>query len=448
MERETKGNILILITNIFAAINVIHSGLLKKLEEQYKVSIMSDVITHRDVEHLNLHFQTAMQLIPISIPRVNKRLEWLRILQKLLFYSLFKIETLDIKIKQRSRLLRWMIRTISESRTALHLIKLLLILIRKILISLLTRPQPYLILRRHRFLGVISTSPLDIRENEIVNSLKIKKAAIVISWDNLTSKGLINADHDLIIVWNSTMANEYRRFYSIFDLRGQVRITGIPRFDIYFREKPCDVRRQLIVKPGQKMILFATSATRHIACQRYILEHLIEYVLTKRDVVIWVRCHPGDDQAAYQQFAHVPNLYLVSPFRDALFNGRIPPPDFLHSLAAQLRACHVCVQIASTMRLDAAACDKAVISVAYDEHCSPHHRSVARLYDYSHQVKLNELRTDHRVHTKRELFRCLNDILSAPEGTLNSKNSITPFIHHVKPVSTELAKRYIYTWLR
>nr|WP_295926189.1 CDP-glycerol glycerophosphotransferase family protein [uncultured Dyadobacter sp.] len=447
MERETKGNILIIITNIFAAINVIHSGLLKKLEEEYTVLIMSDVITHRDAGHLNAHFQTTMQLIPTPIPHVDKPVRWLRISQKLLFYSFFKIETLDIKMMQRSRLLRRIILTISENHTILHLIRLVLILTRKILIRLLTRPQRYSILSRHRFLGVISTSPLDIRENEVVNSLKIKKAPIVISWDNLTSKGLINADHDLIIVWNSSMADEYRRFYSIFGINGQIRITGIPRFDIYFREKSCAPQRQLIVRPEEKIILFATSATRHIACQRYILEHLIEYASTKSNLVIWVRCHPGDDQAAYQQFAHIPNLHLISPFQDSLFNGRIPPPDFLQSLEAQLRACHVCVQIASTMRLDAAACDKPVISVVYDARDNSHHRSAARLYDYSHQVRLNNLRIDHRVHTRQELFRCLNDILSAPDGTPDYKNSITAFIHHAKPVSTELTKQFIYRWL-
>lgn len=433
--------------------NVIHSGLAKKLEEEYILSIMSDLITHRDIEHLNGHFQTSMQLLPVTIPKVSRPVQWLRISQKFLFYHLFKIETLDIKIMQRSGVLRQIIRTTAESPAMQCLSKLLLILIRKILIRLITRRQRYLSLSRYRFVGVVSTSPLDIRENEIANSLKIKKAAIVISWDNLTSKGLMNADHDLIIVWNRFMADEYRRFHSIFGVSGQIEITGIPRFDLYFREKSlhealCEIQPQLPIRSEEKVILFATSATRHITCQRYILEHLVEYSETKPDVVIWVRCHPGDDLASYQHFADIPHIRLISPFRDSLFNARIPPLDFLHTLHAQLRVCHVCVQVASTVRLDAAACDKPVVSIAYDECETRYLRSVGRLYDYTHQIPLNRLGIDHRIHSKQELFEKLDEILNTPSGKLNYKSAIIPLIHHSKPISTELTKKYIYKWLR
>ncbi|GGN10563.1 hypothetical protein GCM10010967_53040 [Dyadobacter beijingensis] len=253
-----------------------------------------------------------------------------------------------------------------------------------------------------------------MRENRIVNALKTRGTrciAMIISWDNLTSKGIINAAPDLVLVWNKLMADEYEQLYSLFGNVGALRMTGVPRFGIY--AKPPDplkvavFRGKLGIVPRACVILFSTGAVKHHVCQDYVIEDLLEYARTRPEVVIMVRCHPGDEPGKYERFSGYKNLRFLPSFRQC--KEDIPPSDFLETLQIQLAASQVCIQIASTMLLDAAACDKPVISIAYDAHPQvPYRASVRRFYDYAHYQPLRLLLKENIVHDRTALFAKLD----------------------------------------
>lgn len=448
MERTDQKHLLLLITNPFAVINVIHSGLIRELGKHYRISVMSDLLTNADIGHFNKHFQLNMHWLPIPVPSISSFAKWLRTVQMLLFGHFFNIETIRIKVMERSPVL-YLLYCISQKINFLTFVTgTLMIAIRNWLIRRTTMQDVYASVAGYNFHAVFSTSPLDLRENTVANSLRthgITCISMVISWDNLTSKGVINAKSDVVLVWNRTMALEYQRLYAVFGDDTAARITGIPRFDIYFHGQP---------KPGlnadrlpgfnrqTRLILFSTGAVKHHACQNYIIRDLLEYAESRTDIQILVRCHPDDTLARYHCFSGVRNLWFFQPFGENA--NRVPPTDFLETLYWQLDSCRVCLQIASTMLLDAGASGKPCISIAYDHHSDTHYNtSVKRFYDYTHQQSLPIRLKANMVFNRQELFAQLDKILTDNDSSRGLRTAVEPVIHHCTPDSVRLTTQYI-----
>ncbi|MBO9614239.1 MAG: hypothetical protein J7619_16160 [Dyadobacter sp.] len=452
MERADQKHILVLITNPFAIINVIHSGLMAELSGHYRVSVMSDLLTAEDIKRLNEHFRLNMALLPTSVPTVSKPLKWLRTIQMLLFGHYFNLDTIRIKLLERSQVAHWLFCISRKSPSLILLSGSLLIFIRNWLIRSTTLPDLHASVVEHSFQAVISTSPLDLRENAMANSLRVHGIpciSIVISWDNLTSKGVINAKSDMVLVWNNLIALEYDRFYTALGDHALVHIAGIPRFDVYFQKQPS--RNHHLtgipeISPRTPIILFATGAIKHHACQNYLICDLLKYAQNRSGVVILVRCHPGDDPRRYDRFIGIKNVHFFHPF--GRHPNQLPPVDFLETLHSQLARCAVCVQVASTMLLDAFACNKPCISIAYDAHSSVHYaQSMKRFYDYSHQQLLPACLKEPLVYSRRELFEKLDKILADGDAPDNLGSVVEPVIHHATPDSVSLATQCIREWL-
>ncbi|WP_171036613.1 CDP-glycerol glycerophosphotransferase family protein [Dyadobacter sediminis] len=423
------------------------------MDRKYEVHVLSSLLGEPEIALINKHFHIHTRLIDIPFPAENRLITFLRKMQKAIFFYYFHIETYKIKSLEGSGILSFVTSRILLILNVLNLNKPFLILARKLIINF-SRHSPVLKrLHSFQFCGIISSSPLDIVENRIVNFLskdKIPCVGMIISWDNLTSKGIINANHNCILVWNRFMADEYRKFYSIFGRNGsEVCITGIPRFDIYFRKSAdayaeTDFRRKYSIKPSDKIILFATSSCKLFPHQIAVTKDLIAYTHEHKNMVLIIRCHPADHFYLYDPFLHEENLRIWFPDDPVTSvksksTARMPDLNFLDSLAEMIRHCDVCINVASTMRLDAAACNKHIISIAYDgTNPLPYSKSVRRLYDFSHQIPLNRLNIDNRVTNKEELFSALNTVLSEkPECDHLSK--IEPFLFHREPQSVHAA---------
>ena len=65
---------------------------------------------------------------------------------------------------------------------------------------------------------------------------EIPTAAIVLSWDNLTTKGTFHIMPDATFVWNKALAKEANSIHSV--PQDQIFITGAPVFDFWFEMQP------------------------------------------------------------------------------------------------------------------------------------------------------------------------------------------------------------------
>ncbi|KAA0990027.1 glycosyltransferase family protein [Dyadobacter aurulentus] len=246
------------------------------------------------------------------------------------------------------------------------------------------------------------------------------------------------------MVWNQQMAGEFEKLYSCCGAKPKIHITGVPRFDTYFEKRPATPSIR------QKIVLFASSAPKHFPGQCQIVDDLVEYIGSNDDVLLLVRCHPADNPSIYDQYKAAKNIVIWPPATPGFWKGTsdFPPLDFLKVLSEMMYSCDVCVQVASTMRLDAAACNKPVISIAYDgKYKVPYKRSVRRLYCYSHQIPLNFLRLDYPVFSKEELFCFLDKVLAENYSAPDQRPALRKLVHYTEPRSVDSMVQYMQEWL-
>jgi hypothetical protein len=71
---------------------------------------------------------------------------------------------------------------------------------------------------------------------QVARTLDIPTIAIVLSWDNLTTKGTFHIIPDAVLVWNDVLAQEARQFHDV--PRDKLLVTGAPVFDFWFEMQP------------------------------------------------------------------------------------------------------------------------------------------------------------------------------------------------------------------
>jgi hypothetical protein len=101
---------------------------------------------------------------------------------------------------------------------------------------------------------VVLVSPLvniASREVDVVKSaraLGIPSGALIASWDNLTTKGLLREIPDAVFVWNRTQADEALQMHHVPPER--LRVTGAQNFDRWFDRRPATTRQDFCERAG------------------------------------------------------------------------------------------------------------------------------------------------------------------------------------------------------
>jgi FkbM family methyltransferase len=128
-------------------------------------------------------------------------------------------------------------------------------------------------------------------------ALGVRTAFCVASWDNLTNKGLIHGDVDLVAVWNDAMKRE------AVDLHGvpahRVVVTGAAAFDHWFEWRPRTTREAFCARVGleanRPYILYLCSSKFVAPEEAPFVRQWVARIRQSpalRDVGILVRPHP------------------------------------------------------------------------------------------------------------------------------------------------------------
>ncbi|HEV2593253.1 MAG TPA: hypothetical protein VGU02_15330, partial [Gaiellaceae bacterium] len=92
--------------------------------------------------------------------------------------------------------------------------------------------------------------------------LGIPTAACIASWDNLTNKGLLRFDPDLVVLWNEMQRAELERFHGV-DGR-KARVTGAQRWDEWFERRPtwsdAEFKERVGLRPDRPYALYVCSS--------------------------------------------------------------------------------------------------------------------------------------------------------------------------------------------
>lgn len=213
-------------------------------------------------------------------------------------------------------------------------------------------------------------------------------------WDNLTSKTIVGARPDALIVWNARMRDEAVALHGFS--ADQITVTGPPHFDPYFLRTGWIDRaaflRSLGLDPAKRIVLYATSPRRYFTDSLEVTELLIranEAGEFGPDVQLVIRLHPqviqgqdADDLGAWERFRG--RVYLDMP-RGATGLAADYTPDGIAHIAQLLDAAAVTINVASSITIDAAIFDTPVVNLRFDAQPGrPYLKSVRRQYDTDH----------------------------------------------------------------
>ncbi len=231
---------------------------------------------------------------------------------------------------------------------------------------------------------------------------KVPVAALVSSWDNFTSKGFIGLGLSAVVVWNDIMRDEAFHIFGIPAER--ILVSGIPRFDDYFRREPrsrIEFCRELGIDPSKKLVTYTTSQSRlfepyesenpELTIIRFLAD-AVERGELGPNVQLLVRLHPSFEPEALGSLAEDARLVLHAPGRLSAFRDRDLSTRENQLLAETMFHSDVVVNIASTITIDAAVFDTPSVCIAFDARGErPYGHSVRRFYDFEHYRKLAPL---------------------------------------------------------
>jgi len=222
---------------------------------------------------------------------------------------------------------------------------------------------------------VIVVSPGNMRFSEEIEYLKAAKSMRiptvipVLSWDNLTTKGLIHVVPDRVLVWNEL---QYQEAVEIHEIpKKALAITGSPFLDKWRDAKKQEISRSKIcgklgLKPKGDYILYLGSSANIAKDESWIVEVLSQYLLASEDpklrrLQILVRPHGANQDV----FRKIISESIITWFRDSIL------PDTREGfmeLSAAIKGAVCTVGLNTTAMIDAVLAGKPVITLLIPEY--------------------------------------------------------------------------------
>jgi hypothetical protein len=161
---------------------------------------------------------------------------------------------------------------------------------------------------------VMLVSPLIDAASEQVDWIKaarargIRSAACIASWDNLTNKGLLRVEPDLVVVWNEAQKREAQEYHYIPEHK--IVATGAQLFDRWFMKQVTRDRKTFCERVGlrdDRPFLLFTGSSSFISEARAEAAFVCKWIEalrasndpSLRDINILVRPHPYNNCQAW-----------------------------------------------------------------------------------------------------------------------------------------------------
>jgi hypothetical protein len=443
----SKPIIAITFPNHWSIKNLIHSGAVAQIQEFADIQGLVEPNRIPDLTALVAELGLApIEWIPITVAPESKQVKRYRHMQKSLLFEKHQLST--EQIVQRSGRRR---RSIGQ-RIGTTVIKGLAQV--EDSINLLVK------LSRQRFEATPSipwikgktphvffaTNPVDFREDGLVKAAMeagIPVVSMVPSWDNLTTKGVLFTKFEKLFVWNQDMQEEVLTLYPYYR-KSEVPVIGIPRFQVFGENLPEQFQREnlltsLGLDPNLKTILFANTATSSFPDQPTVAKHIAEAISdgTLGDAQLLVRCHPHDNIEPYLELKKYARVCVWPENLEESYGVRsTPPANDLLMLAGMMQAADVCVNAASTIVLDAAACDTPILSVGYDgDRKLDYFNSVESYYDYNHQAPYVMSGAGKLCKSRESLIGSIQEVFRNPANQKEERADLAKFATDGTPVN-------------
>lgn len=270
------------------------------------------------------------------------------------------------------------------------------------------------------------------------------------SWDNL-SKMLFDVKTDYMIVWNEFMKKQALFLQDYKD--SEIIVTGAPQFDYYAqkenlwsREHFCEI---FSLDPDKKIILYGSTGG-HCAYEADYIQLIKNYIdkgfLT--NVQIFIRPHVGyvGDEDKFLKVEKCDDVFVDrSARRNENFKDKWDiSRDHLKVLFNSLYYADVCINMASTLTIDATLCDTSVINISFDtDGPVPYSMSPRRFYKTDYISEVTGFGITWLVESEEDFKNALIDILEKGEKKDERKEDFIKYFAYKK--DGKAAERIAYS---
>lgn len=261
---------------------------------------------------------------------------------------------------------------------------------------------------------------------------------LVRSWDNLTSKGVVQILPDKMVVLNSVMKNEAMKYVGMAENR--ILISGSPQYDIYFNKKyPIKSKKeffaQLGIPEGRRLILCAPFFNDYIKSAIKIINTLTDSISDGRlpnDLHLLVRFRPNSAEIPEGRLKFSNHLTISRPCQLYFDNmGGLVKQDYeftesdVELLFNSIYFSDVTINTISTLSIDAAALDKPVINVRFDaEPLCPKKHSVEQMVGHDHYEAIEKSGGVALANSMEQLIQQLSDYLKNSKLHVEGRNKM------------------------
>ncbi|HEY4526926.1 MAG TPA: hypothetical protein VJK53_03725 [Candidatus Paceibacterota bacterium] len=299
----------------------------------------------------------------------------------------------------------------------------------------------------------------DVRLLKAAKKRGIRTLGMIKSWDNLTSKDMLLAPPDQLVVHNSAVADEAMRFHGY--RKDEIAIVGVPQFDWYADPSLIEPREAFFARLG--LDLQKTLITYN-AMGRWLVPHERDIIATLYEIVtsgslaypaqLLVRMHPAypDDESELRLL--FPGIVVDepgSPVKDSEASWKADwkfSIDDIRHLASTLAYSAVTINCGSTTIIDAACLDAPVIGIAFDgEAVEPSYwLGARRLFDREHCKKAVETGGVLVAYDKDSLKSAINSYLADRSlGSDGRKRLVAQQAGEIGHASERLARALLKT---
>jgi hypothetical protein len=265
--------------------------------------------------------------------------------------------------------------------------------------------------------------------------LKIKTSAFIFSWDNLASKGRMAGNFDYYLVWSNLMKQELLTFYESVK-EDKIYVVGTPQFEPYVMDEYGYDKNKFITRfkiDGSKPVLFFTCNDASSENDPIYLKILADFIVNNqlvKAVNLVVRTSPAEEPKRFKKFIekypfiiwNFPDWSISRKGHQEPWTQRIPSKDDLNDLKALLKYCDLCINVLSTITLDAFLFDKPVINPVFGNETNGCFDD-QKFLKYEHLSKLVDSKSTDIVKNEEEYLKAVNEILIGTDKKRSNRDS-------------------------
>ena len=260
----------------------------------------------------------------------------------------------------------------------------------------------------------------------------VKSIAVVNSWDNLSSRGMMRFFPDHLIVHNEVIRKEAISLNGYPENR--ISVVGIPHFDYYTSDERSsreDFYNRVKIPPDKEIILFCPAGSRMNDTEWQVIKMLDDAIKEGKINFLahmLVRQPPNADMVMGELKGSENTTFdrMSHKFETGDSNDWEWTKDDMIHLADSLYYSKMVINYASTMTIDAAAFNKPVINIVFDGWEKKNKRDSFSWFYYNrtHYKNASDTGGIRHVYSIDQLIRAINDYYLNPNLDRESRNNI------------------------